>query len=161
MNSLPKKLRTVVAADFNILEWSNDETKILYQASESASIPLIINPALIGTDSTSQVRDIKKGEVYVYDLKEDRNYLILNYLPATATNEQLPLMWYPDSKHLVYVHDGKIDMMEYDAQNQTTVYAGPFVNDYVFPWPDATKLVILTNMGNPSIAPNLYTIGLK
>ena len=73
----------------------------------------------------------------------------------------MPIMWYPDSKHLVYVHDGKIDMMEYDAGNQTTVYAGPFVDDYVFPWPDATKLVILTNLGNPTIAPNLYTLGLK
>lgn len=161
MNSLPKKLRTVAATDFNILEWSADETKILYEASESASIPLIITPALIGTDSTPQVRNIKKGEIYVYDLKEDRNYLILDSLPNTTNTQQLPLMWYPDSKHLVYVHDGKIDMMEYDAQNQTTVYAGPFVDDYVFPWPDATKLVILTNLGNPTITPNLYTIGLK
>jgi hypothetical protein len=162
INSLPKKLRTVAATNFNILEWSADDTKILYEASQSASIPLIITPALIGTDSTPQVRDIKKGEVYVYDIKEDRNYLILSSLPTTTTNEQqLPLMWYPDSKHLVYVHDGKIDMMEYDAQNQTTVYAGPFVNDSVFPWPDATKLVILTNLGNPTITPNLYTIGLK
>ena len=162
MNSLPKKLRVVAAVNFNILEWSADDTKILYQASQSASIPLIITPPLIGTNSTPQVRDIKNGEVYVYDLKEDRNYLILSSLPAGKNSEQqLPIMWYPDSKHLVYVHDGKIDMMEYDAQNQTTVYAGPFVNDYVFPWPDATKLVILTNLGNPSITPNLYTIGLK
>ncbi len=162
MNSLPKKLRTVAAANFNILAWSADDTKILYEASQSASIPLIITPALIGTDSTPQVREIKKGQVYVYDLKEDRNYLILSSLPAAKTNgQQLPLMWYPDSKHLVYVHDGKIDMMEYDAANLTTVYAGPFVNDYVFPWPDATRLVILTNLGNPSITPNLYTIGLK
>jgi hypothetical protein len=162
MNSLPKKLRAVAAANFNILQWAADDTKILYEASQSASIPLIINPALIGTDSTPQVREIKKGEVYVYDLKEDRNYLILSSLPAPKTSkQQLPLMWYPDSKHLVYVHDAKIDMMEYDAQNQTTVYAGPFVDTFVFPWPDATKLVILTNMGNPSITPNLYTIGLK
>jgi len=162
MNSLPKKLRTVVAENFNILQWSADDTKILYEASQSATLPLVINPPLIGTDSTPQVREIRKGEVYVYDIKEDRNYLILSSLPAAKANEQqLPIMWYPDSKHLVYVHDGKIDMMEYDAQNQTTVYAGPFVDDYVFPWPDATRLVILTNLGNPPIAPNLYTIGLK
>ena len=162
LNSLPKKLKTVVASDFDILQWSSDETKILYQASQSATIPLIINPALIGTDSTPQIRDIRKGEVYVYDTKEDRNYLILSSLPiGQFNNGELPVMWYPDSKHLVYVHDGRIDMMEYDAQNQTTVYAGPFVDDYVFPWPDATKLVILTNLGNPNIAPNLYTIGLK
>ena len=70
-------------------------------------------------------------------------------------------MFYPDSKHLVHVFDGKIDIMEYDAQNRTTVYAGPFVDGFVFPWPDATKLVILTNLGNPNITPNLYTIGLK
>jgi len=70
MNSLPKKLRTVVAADFNILEWSNDETKILYQASESASIPLIINPALIGTDSTSQVATLKKARFMFMILKK-------------------------------------------------------------------------------------------
>jgi hypothetical protein len=162
LNSLPKKLRMAVATNFNILQWSADETKILYQASQSATLPLIIEPALIGTDSTPQIRDIRKGEVYVYDIKEDRNYLILSSLPTPQFNNgELPIMWYPDSKHLVYVHDGRIDMMEYDAQNQTTVYAGPFVDDYVFPWPDATKLVILTNLGNPNIAPNLYTIGLK
>ena len=155
-------MRTVVNNDFDILQWSADETKILYQASESATIPLIIDPALIGTDSTPQIRDIKKGEIYVYDIKEDRNYLILSSLPTPKTeNGELPIMWYPDSKHLVYVHDGKIDMMEYDAQNQTTVYAGPFIDSYVFPWPDATKLVILTNLGNSNITPNLYTIGLK
>ena len=162
INSLPKKLRPVVADNFAILQWSSDETKILYQASQSATIPLIINPALIGTNSTPQVRNITKGEVYVYDIKEDRNYLILSSLPTTQFNSgELPIMWYPHSKHLVYVHDGRIDMMEYDAQNQTTVYAGPFVDDYVFPWPDATQLVILTNLGNPNIIPNLYTIGLK
>jgi hypothetical protein len=162
MNSLPKKLRPVVADNFDILQWSSNETKILYQASQSATIPLIINPALIGTNSTPQVRNITKGEVYVYDIKEDRNYLILSSLPTSQFNNgELPIMWYPDSKHLVYVHDGRIDVMEYDAQNQTTIYAGPFVDDYVFPWPDATKLVILTNLGNPNIAPNLYTIGLK
>ena len=137
LNSLPKNLRTVVASDFDILQWSADETKILYQASESATIPLIIEPALIGTDSTPQIRTINKGEIYVYDIKEDRNYLILSGLPTGHfDNGELPIMWYPDSKHLVYVHDGRIDMMEYDAQNQTTVYAGPFVNDYIFPWPD-------------------------
>lgn len=162
LNSLPKALRTVVTQNFNILQWSADETKILYQASQSATIPLIINPPLIGTDSTPQVRNINKGEVYVYDIKEDRNYLILSALPTPQfDNGELPIMWYPDSKHLVYVHDGRIDMMEYDAGNQTTVYAGPFVDDYVFPWPDATQLVILTNLGNPNIVPNLYTIGLK
>lgn len=162
MDSLVKSLKKVVSEDFNILEWSADETKILYEASRSAEIPVIITPRLIGTDSTPEMREIKKGEVYVYDSKEDRNYKILDSVPSrNEADAPLPIMWYPDSKHLVYVHDKKIDMMEYDGQNKTTVYAGPFVDGYVFPWPDATKLVILTNLGNPDITPNLYTIGLR
>jgi hypothetical protein len=162
LNSLPKKLQKVVLEDFDILQWSHDETKILYQASRSAEIPLIITPPLIGTDSTEQVRNVKKQQVYVYDIKEDRNYLVLDSLPdKKGANSPLSIMWYPDSKHLVYVHDQKIELMEYDAMNKTTVYAGPFVDGYVFPWPDATRLVILTNLGNPSITPNLYTLGLK
>ncbi|MEK7159880.1 MAG: PEGA domain-containing protein [Patescibacteria group bacterium] len=161
MDSLPKKLKKVVSEQFNILEWSSDETKILYEASQSAEIPLIITPPLIGTNSTPEVRSLKKGEVYTYDIKEDRNYKILDFVPKKEDNSPLPLMWYPDSKHLVYVHSSKIDIMEYDAKNQTTIYAGPFVDGFVFPWPDATKLVILTDLGNPSITPNLYTIGLK
>jgi len=70
-------------------------------------------------------------------------------------------MIHPDSKHLVNVHNGKIDMMDYDGANQTTIYAGPFVDDFVFSWPDATKIVILTNLGNSDLTPNLYTISLK
>ena len=161
MDSLRRPLRKIVLENFNILEWSDDETKILYTASRSANLPLIITPQLIGTNSTIEERGIKKGAIYVYDIKEDRNYKILDSLPESKDSPILPIMWHPDSKHLIYVHDGKIDIMEYDAQNQTTIYAGPFVDGYVSPWPDATKLVILTNLGNPLNTPNLYTISLK
>lgn len=157
-DALPTALQNIVKQDFDVLQWSNDGTKILYEASNSATIPQIIKPALVGTNSTPEERTITKGAIYVYDLKEDKNFKILDSLPPI---KPLPLFWYPDSKHLVDVHDGRIDMMEYDAQNQTTVYAGPFVNNFVFPWPDATSLVILTNLGNPNITPNLYTLSLK
>jgi hypothetical protein len=40
-------------------------------------LPIIINPRLIGTDSTAEVRNIQKGSIYVYDIKEDRNYKII------------------------------------------------------------------------------------
>ena len=78
-----------------------------------------------------------------------------------ADQDSQVLRWFPDSKHLIFVEDRKINIMEYDAANKTVIYAGPFINNYVFPWPDGSKLVILTNLGNEDIAPNLYTIGLK
>lgn len=160
-NSLPRKLRPIVSQYFNVLEWSDDETRVLYSASVSGTLPIVINPPLIGVDSTPEQRNIEKGSIYVYDIKEDRNYKILDNLPQVEEGSPLPLMWFPDSKHLIYVHNGKIDIMEYNALNQTTIYAGPFVDNFVFPWPDASKIVILTNLGNPANNPNLYTISLK
>ncbi|PJA91131.1 MAG: hypothetical protein CO135_02825 [Candidatus Levybacteria bacterium CG_4_9_14_3_um_filter_35_16] len=157
MDTLKTKLREVVVENFSILAWSLDETKILYKASQDNVLPVVIEPRLIGANTVPEQRIIKKDSIYVYDTKEDHNYRILDSLSSSSK----ALNWFPDSKHLVYVHDQKVSIMEYDATNQTTVYAGPFVDSFVFPWPDGSKIVILTNLGNLNIAPNLYTIGLK
>lgn len=154
IDSLPKKLRKQITESFKILEWSLDDTKILYQASSSAALPIIIEPRLLGTDTTEERRALEKGQIYVYDIKEDKNYKIDVKSPKN-------LHWYPDSDHLIFVSDKKIDVMEYDGGNRTTVYAGPFVDSFAYPWPDGSKVVILTDLGNPNIIPNLYTIGLK
>lgn len=148
------KLQALIKDNFTILSWSEDETKILYTASGSASLPLIIDPPMIGANSTPQDRTIVKGGVYVYDIKEDRNYKLLD-------SNSLPLNWFADSKHLIYIADKRINIMDYDGQNKTTIYAGPFVDNYVFSWPDGSRILILTDLGNPTISPNLYTIGLK
>lgn len=157
--ALKSNLRKVISENFNILSWSPDETKILYQASTSATIPIIIKPSIIGTNSTPEHRYIEKDSVYIYDMKEDKNYKL--NVPSCQSNNKCPLSWFPDSNHLIYVHDKKIDIIEYDSTNQTTIYAGPFIDNYVFPWTNGSRIIILTNLGNPSITPNLYTIGLK
>lgn len=156
---LAPKLKNLIS-EIKILAWSPDETKILYVATGSADLPLIITPRLIGANSTPEERSIKKDSVYVYDLKEDRNFII-DIDPQLRTQVSLPLSWFSDSKHLIHVNDKKIYIMEYDGQNKTTIYAGPFIDNYVFPWPDGSKLVILTDLGNTNTTPNLYTIGLK
>lgn len=148
------KLQNLIREYFTILSWSEDETKILYTASKSATLPLVIDPPLIGANSTPQIREITKDSVYVYDTKEDKNYKILD-------SNTLSLNWFADSEHLIYVVDKKINIMDYDGQNKTTIYAGPFITDYVFSWPDGSKILILTDLGNPASSPNLYTIGLK
>lgn len=146
-------LQSVVTNYFSKIQWSPDETKILYTASESATIPTIIKPPLIGTNQTKEDREIKKDSVYVYDIKEDKNYKI--------SDSPYPMHWYFDSNHLIVVKNRKIDIVDYDGQNNTTVYAGPFIDGYVFPFPSDAKIVMLTNLGNPDITPNLYTLELK
>lgn len=141
---------------FTNISFSEDGEKVLYTASQSAKLPIIIEPRLIGTNSTQEDRDIKKDNIYVYDIKEDRNY------PVLVSEKEIPsLTWYPDSKHLLFVKDQKINIMEFDSQNLTTVYAGPFIDNFVFPWPDASSIVILTNLNSVESPPNLYRLILK
>ena len=168
IQALKAPLQKMISQNFKIIAWSPDETKILYEASVSATLPLIIKPRLIGFDSTPEERSIKESSIYAYDILEDKNYKILDSIlnfqlsPARGgINFQLPLSWFPDSKHFVYVNDKKINIIEYDGTNSTTIYAGPFVDNYVFSWPNGSKIVILTNLNNTNIEPNLYTIGLK
>lgn len=68
--------------------------------------------------------------------------------------------WYPDSKHIVYATENAIQIKSYDNTNDTTVYSGPFANRFVYPWPDGSKLVIVTTF-NPETPLNLYAIELK
>jgi len=157
MDGLSAKLRKTVSNNFNIMSWSADETKILYQASSSATLPIIRSPRLIGVNQTPEERNLKKDGIYVYDIKEDKNYKI----HSPADKNQVFLTWFPDSKHLIYLHDKKIDIMEYDGANVTKIFAGPFTDSFVFPWSDSSRIVILTNLGNSDIPPNLYTISLK
>ncbi len=170
LNSVKPLLKQLITADFNIISWSPDETKIFYQASASATLPFLIEPRLIGTNSTEENRDIKDGSTYIYDMKEDKNYtvdlgpLANNPFLSEKEKETSPsayLTWFPDDKHLMFVHDKQIEILEYDGSNKTTIYAGPFDPNYVFPWPNGSKVVILTNLGNPTISANLYTIVLK
>lgn len=163
--ALKPALRKMIADNFSILAWSPDDTKILYVASTSADLPLIIKPRLLGVDTLYERRDIKEGGLYVYDTKEDRNTKIIDETPegcsVSPQDCNLPISWFPDSEHLVFVQNKQIHMVEYDGSNNTTVYAGPFIGDSAFAWPDGSRLVILTDLNNATILPNLYTISLK
>ncbi len=186
---LPTELVTIATQSARIIEFAPDETKMLYEATASATLPPFIVPPLIGTNPTQEDRNISQGIFYVYDIKEDRNYRVLarseigeaqrtassvqplaetkrtfelqTFIDAfNQTNE--PLSWFPTSRHLIVQLDNKIDIMEYDRINWITVYAGPHESDFVVPWPGSSRLVILTNL-NPKASklPNLYSVNLR
>jgi hypothetical protein len=183
---------TTLTPLMKILSFSPDETKILYEATASATILSILNPPLIGSDPTPENRDVKTGNIYVYDIKEDRNYLIgdvktLGFVKPTPTpaprtrtripiptatpapeysdlsdyNGPLPVQWLPTSKHLIAVSKDKIEAMDYDATNRKTLYSGPFLNGFVVPWSNASKLLILTTLNSATSYPNLYAVNLR
>lgn len=164
---LKPQLKKMIEDNFNIISWSPDDRKILYVASQSAQLPLVIEPRLLGIDTLREVRDLQRGAVYVYDTKEDLNTKVLDSLPQARECKDdlstcnLPISWFPTSEHLIYIDNNQIRIMEDEGTNSTVVYAGPFINGFVFPWPDASRLVVLTNFNNTNTLPNLYTISLR
>ena len=188
LGKLPLKIRSILTANTASLYWSPDDTKIMYTATASATIPDKLIPALPASNTQTQQRNLKPGNIYLYDLKEDRNFLIAEgKIPASPSpgpitpksthnlirnirDQYSPIFiqnaqWYTDSKHIVISQNDKITIQEYDGTNKMTVYAGPLFqrpNDgsFVFPSPDGSKLVILANLNN-NTPPNLYAVSLK
>lgn len=172
-----------------IIAWSPDGTKLLYGASQSATLSPILEKIPPGSSTQSEQRQLKVDAVYVYDLKEDKNFFLTDKLPGlskekeTRTEKQTaeaspsatvsievigraqraqPLRWFPDSRRLIWVEEGNISILEYDGTNRATIYSGPFENSFVYPWPNGTKFIILTTYNRPAgVESNLYSISLK
>lgn len=184
LTAFPQEIINLATTSAKIISFSPDETKLLYEATRSATLARVIDPSLIGTNSTEEERSIQPGKLYVYDIKEDKNYFLLDKkeLPmlkptptptkknkaATTSYElpamsyQLPIFWFPTSRHFVLLLPDKVDVMEYDRTNWITVYSGPFVDGFLAPWPTGSRLIVMTNL-NPTTQshPNLYTINLR
>lgn len=182
-----KVLKTKLYKSFKdkikIISWSPDETKILYTATASATIPEIITPPLIGTNTQPEERNLSIGKIYVYDIKEDKNFYITqdekvvspplvsvenilyqNYLDLLKISK---IQWLSDSGHLILTEknpeekEGKISIIDYDNTNKQTVLSGFFEDNFVFPFPNSTRIIILTSLNLSSTTVNLYAINLK
>lgn len=183
---MPKLFSETATASARIIGFSPDETKVLYEATDSATIAREIDPPLIGPESVPDVREITSGKIYVYDAKEDKNYEIMSapvVSPTAGTKKPFlikqnlaieptptPVVypqkenigWFGNSLNLYLIEKNQISIMEYTGENKVIVYSGPFVDSFVFPHPDGKELVILTNL-NPVASPNpsLYTVDVR
>ena len=175
---LPPFMQTIATASAAAVYFSADGEKMLYTATASAQIPANLIPPLPASSTQDEQRSLQPGNIYVYDLKEDKNFWIATAPQATEEklsslqvliNRYLPLnvqpvQWYPDSRHLIMIENepSRIVIAEYDGTNRHTVYAGPFALNFAFPWPDGSRLLILASLnGGSNLPPNLYGINLK
>lgn len=150
----PLEFQEIASNSAKIVDFSPDETKLLYLAQENFTIPENLIPPLPSTSTQVEEREVKANVLYVYDRKEDRNFRIHEAVEKIA--------WFPDSRHLVFIAEGKIKIIEYDGQNEKDLYTGAFEEDFFAIWPDGSRLVILTNLNPDSpLPPNLYAINLR
>ncbi|HLD92405.1 MAG TPA: PEGA domain-containing protein [Patescibacteria group bacterium] len=153
LKNLPLEIIDLLKRQTKVFTFSPDETMIMYQALEDTKIKSDLIPRLPGSSTQKEERDIKLGKKYIYDIKEDKNYYV--------GEENSNLYWLPTSRHLIESLDGKIVIMDYDGTNRQTVFSGNYIAPHAYPYVNASKLLILTNLGSDSSTPNLYSLSIK
>lgn len=150
---LPNTLQYILKSKTSLVVFSPDENKVLYTASNSANIPENLIAQLPGSSTQKQERNIVSGAVYVYDIKEDRNFKV-------ADAGQVAY-WFPTSSHIILPEKDKIVIEDYDGTNPQTIYSGSYVAPYAYPFTSTNRIIILTNLGSNGTMPNLYSLSLK
>lgn len=167
LRPLPNDLKDILSRKTSSVVFSPDETKILYTASSSATIPEDLIKPVPGSSTQEEERSLRPGHTYVYDIKEDRNFLIdedsssLNIENWKQTEKSRSMFWFATSRHLVLAEQGKLTIMDYDGTNRQEVYSGSYIAPSAFPTLNTDRLLMLTNLGADSAPPNIYSLNLK
>ncbi len=164
IRNLPPEVSDVLSRKSSDFVFSPDGNMILYTASSSGTLPEGLIRPLPGASTQRQERSIQTGHTYIYDTKEDRNFLITDQ-PVSINNIDNPqtgaLRWMSTSRHLLLAQSGQIVIMDYDGTNRQVVYSGSYFAPAAFPFSNTTKILILTNLGAPTTSANLYTLTVK
>lgn len=152
LNSEPRDITAILSATLNSWE---DDTK----TKEATRIDTIrdINTRKIASESAnlSWSPDETKfmADLKVYDLEDNKDYV----LPPAKKH-----VWLPDSRHIILVEESSISLVDFDGTNKAVIYAGKFEDSFVFPWPDSSRLVMVSSFPTPTASePNLYGINLR
>jgi hypothetical protein len=150
---VPDELAFILKNSVKNYTFSPDDNMVMYTASSEATLKDNLIAELPGSSTQPQSRDIKVGKTYIYDIKEDKNFEVLD--------NGRSLYWLPTSRHLIYPDEGKIVVMDYDGTNRQVVFSGNYIAPHAYPFVNASKLLILTNLGSDSSTPNLYSLSIK
>ena len=150
---VPTEIANILNKNTKNFTFSPDETMVMYTASIAASLKPNLIAELPGSSTQKEERDIKIGKTYIYDIKEDKNFMV--------NDNGRSLYWLPTSRHLLLPDEGKIVVMDYDGTNRQTVFSGDYIAPHAYPYVNASKLLILTNLGSDTTLPNLYSLSIK
>ncbi len=152
---LPEVLRSFISTDsakLAVLNTNGD--KIIYEASSSGILASQDRNPLPAQSTQTQSRNIEAPNLYIYDLKDDTNFLLGS--PENLKNTQ----WLGDTSNVIFVESNTIYASDYDATNKQKLYAGDFDNKVLLSTSDGKKIIVLTSAysGAPK---NLYAITIR
>ncbi len=139
-----------IASSSSSLRFSPDETKFMFVES-SVSSRQSSDSLKAGSEAKPKPEDSLKFKVF--DIEAGKSY----DLPSAKVHS-----WLPDSRHIIMVEEGIISIVDFDGTNKAIIYAGKFEDSFVFPWPDSSRLVIISSFPTPTASePNFYGINLR
>jgi len=150
---LQDEIEEIFADSAEGIEFSPDGDKILYAATRDTTIPEGVVQQLPGASTQAQEREIKPGNKYVYDIKEDRNFKV-------AEPEQT-IYWLPNSLNLLIPKEDSIEILDYDGTNARAIFPGNYNFPHAFPSSTLDRVLILTNLGFENSNSNLYWVSLR
>ncbi|MBM4401911.1 MAG: PEGA domain-containing protein [Candidatus Cloacimonetes bacterium] len=143
LEGFSKEIREKIASLPNPI-WSPDNTKVFYEK-----------------DRDIFVYDIKPKDLRKNEPEEYKTY-------QKPKDKESSIVWYPDSQHLLILEkesreseSGTIKIIEIDGGNEMQIFSGTIISDYLFPYTNGSKVVILTTFNPESKQYNLYSINLR
>lgn len=190
LNLFPEYLKTILSKDATNVYFSPDKEKVIYTPKTSQVLPVNdIGAALPNINSTPDVRNLVKGQTYVFDLKEGTNYklnvasnsseiqkdlLLASFATPSASFNALKQLksqsesyytsnytWYSNSRQIIYINANGINIVDYDGENSININPTIPLGNFVIPSTDGTKLVALTNLNQRPNIYNLFSFDLK
>jgi len=155
LSRLSDTLKNSVSTESSkFIQFSSDDSKLLYLAKAAFSLPQSLMSPPPAQSTQLQARSLEKNNWYVYDLKDDTNFLI-----GSQNQLQNPL-WLPNTNHLIFIENSQVKVIDYDSTNKNTVFAGTFDQNLVNPSSDGIRIITLTSayLGAPE---NLYSITIR
>lgn len=132
-----------------------------FQIGNEAGSPASVSKLLLSTDLFGPAKSLETSPSAFTTLQATNSAETAKLFEAYHTSLTInTLQWFPDSKHVLFAKDQQIHIMEYDGTNNTVIYSGPFQEDFVYPWPDGGKILILTSF-SPETPMNFYAVDLK
>jgi hypothetical protein len=132
---IPLEIHSFIATNSALLSFNASEDKFVYQAAQNGQITnLLLSPP--PTQSTQfQQRNLIKDSYYVYDLKEDTNFLIGDSFLSQIS-------WIPYSNNLLFIQNNQVQICDYDATNYKTIYSNSTSPELLLSTPDGYRLII-------------------
>ncbi len=132
---LPPIFQPFISTNSAVLSLNTNEEKLLYRSAVNGQLPGFFPSPPPAQSTQIQHRTLTKDSYYVYDLKEDTNFLIGN-------SSLSQISWIPYSSNLVFIENNQIRVCDYDATNYQTIYSDSISPKILLPTPDGYRLII-------------------